>query len=185
MDPNQDMEHSLIADAILDRESPLTRPGTSGTRRALVVTPTIPYSQILASDNEPTANPNPTTVTTQATTTTRVKELRSLILQHGKTIRQSLLDMAKADHHRAVLRQAQRDDKIPKGLQINIVPHIFKPDPQILSQWDLTLKGFSETLVGLLITHYSKVVECEQTLQNHLQSEMQSTLKLSTTKRRR
>ena len=94
-------------------------------------------------------------------------------LQNGKTLKQSLLDMAKADHHRVVLRQAVRSGQIPRGLQPNIEPHIYKADPLVLSEWDQAQKELSIRLANILIKHYSKVIEFEQTLQNNMQAEMQ------------
>ena len=194
--PNSDLISPLIStlrstlvmaspmdDAILDREDPMpttrdSRPatfrhqgaGTPSTR--LVDTPTIAYSQILSTDSEleisqdPTMDPAPS-IASQA------KELRAKILQNGKTLKQSLLDMATADHHRVVLRQAVRSRQIPRGLQPNTEPHIYKADPLVLSEWDQAQKELSIRLANILIKHYSKVIEFEQTLQNNMQAEMQ------------
>ena len=75
-----------------------------------------------------------------------------------------------------VLRQSVRQGQISKGLQINIQPHIYKADPLVLAEWDQALKGFSQTLVDILVKHYPKVIQYEQELKNKMQSDMQHTI---------
>ena len=76
-----------------------------------------------------------------------------------------------------------RNNRIPQGLQIHVEPHIYKPDPLVLSAWDQAIHGFSVTLCEILIKHYSKVVTYEQELQKVMQTDMQRQIERSTISR--
>ena len=135
------------------RESPL-----SPTK---VTTPKIPYSQLLAGDEEEdilnwaeTLNPSPTTPD-------KVQQLKKEILEHSKEMKISFLLMTKANHHQAALKESLRTNNFSKGLTVQIQPHILEPDPVVLAEWNTAHMDFTETLIQTLIRHYDKLVRIE------------------------
>jgi len=114
------------------RESPL--PPTK------VRTPEIPYSQLLAGNEEEeilnwaeTLNPSPTTP----------DKVKKEILEHSKEMKILFLLMTKANHHRAALKESLRTNNFPKGLTVQIQPHILEPDPAVLAEWNAAHMDFT------------------------------------------
>ena len=167
--PPSSSEHRVMASPMEEnvgrtRESPL--PPTK------VSTPEIPYSQLLAGDEEEeilnwveTLNPSPTTPD-------KVQQLKKEILEHSKEMKTSLLLMTKADHHRAALKESLRTNKFPKGLTVHIQPHILGPDPVVLAEWSTAHTDFTRTLIQTLIRHYEKLVKIEREKQDSQRKQM-------------
>lgn len=89
------------------------------------------------------------------------------------------MDMAKADHHRVVIKQALKSNQIPNGLTVDIHPYIYKADQLVTAEWAEAPNGFSRTLCDILVKHYTKVVAQEQALQQQLQNTMNQTIQRS------
>ena len=74
--------------------------------------------------------------------------------------------MTKANHHRAAL------NNFPKGLTVQIQPHILEPDPVVLAEWNTAHMDFTKTLIQTLIRHYDKSVRIETEKQDNKHKQM-------------
>ena len=155
--------------ALLDveTESPVPQQGHSGACK--ITTPTISYSQILCREETNTARqqedheqePSPAT---------RTQSLKKRILDTTSQVRQSLMDMTKADHHRVVMQTTLNKGTAPKGLQADITPHIFKETELVRAEWNDAHREFSTRLTKILANHYARMVEDEMAKQARLQA---------------
>ena len=145
-----------------------------------IVTPTIPYSQLLAREEEDEILGLGTTATPSPTTPDKVQQLKAEIVEHCRDMRKSLMSMTKADHHRAALRENLRTKEFPKGLCAYVQPHIFEPDEIVLAEWEIAHTEFRKELLAILIRHYEKKVRAERDHQDSQCSKMLRHIKEAT-----
>ena len=80
--------------------------------------------------------------------------------------------MTKTDHHRAALKESLCTNNFPKGLTVQIQPHILEPDPVVLAEWNTAHMDFTKTLIQTLIRHYEKLVRIEREKQDNKHKQM-------------
>ena len=54
---------------------------------------------------------------------------------------------------RAALKESLGTNNFPKGLTVQIQPHILEPDPVVLAEWNTAHMDFTKTLIQTLIRH--------------------------------
>ena len=96
----------------METESPMEATGSQNRDEhpipKEIVTPTIPYSQLLAREEEDEILGPGTTATPSPTTPDKVQQLKAEVVEHCRDMRKSLMSITKADHHRAALRENLR-----------------------------------------------------------------------------
>ena len=114
-----------------------------------IETPTIPYSQLLAREEEDillgweeSAIPSPTTPD-------KVQQLKSEIVAHCTDMRKSLMSMTKADHHKAASCENIHTKTFPKGLCAFIEPHIFEPPTALEPCWLIVCRMVQRNLLPM------------------------------------
>jgi len=70
--------------------------------------------------------------------------------------------MTKTDHHRAALKESLCTNSFPKGLTVQIQPHILEPDLVVLVEWNTAHMNFTKTLIQTLTRHYEKLMKIER-----------------------
>ena len=78
--------------------------------------------------------------------------------------------MTKADHHRVVMQAALNRGTVPKGLQADITPHIFKETELVRAEWNDAHREFITRLTKILANHHATTVEDEMSKQASLQA---------------